>query len=182
MPKRIPDAHRTASIRRPRSDTPPAPPRSGPRRVLDDLTRPLPAEKRLVLGARNRAMIALLAVATFTALVAMLFVLPVKSWIHQGDDLAKRQHDLDVLRDANAALQAEITRLNTDAGSRQAAREQLGYVDRGEQRYLSVGDSTLSLTMPTGWPFDTVGAILAARAVVVPGSGPPAPAETTPAP
>lgn len=181
------DGHKTASIRRPRSDEPTAPTRTVPTRpapttsarraVLEDLTRQLPVDKRLVTGARNRALVALAAVAILGALLAALFVLPLKAWFGQRDDIAKRSHDLDVIRDSNAQLQAEITRLNTDDGARQAAREQLGYIQRGERRYLAVNDDVVSLTMPSGWPYDTVGRILVSRGVVL--APPAAPTATS---
>jgi cell division protein FtsB len=178
------DGHKTASIRRPRTDEPTAPTATGYRRDttrpptalsrLADRTRPTAADKRLVTGARNRALIALAAVAIITALLAALFILPVQAWFRQRDDIATRTRDLEVIRDSNAQLQAEITRLNTDDGARQAARDELGYVQRGERRYLAVNDDALSMTMPSGWPYDTVGRVLVARGVVLaPPAAPP---------
>lgn len=135
---------------------------------LDDLTRGIPADKQLISGSGRRALITLLAVAVFGGVAAMMFVLPVKSWIRQRDDIANRQHELNVIRDANARLDAEIARLQTVEGTRQAARDELGWVDRNETQYRITDDTDVALTLPTGWPFATVASILTARGVVLP--------------
>lgn len=179
------DAHKTASIRRPRDQQPTTAARRGraatssrkpstrssakrSTTLIDDLTRPIAVEKRLVTGSTKRALVALTSVAVLSALVAALFVLPVQAWFRQRDDIAKRQHELDVIRNANATLDAELARLHTDEGARQAARDELGYISRNERRYTMVDDANASLTLPGGWPFDTIGQILAKHNTLAP--------------
>ena len=108
---------------------------------------------------------ALVALATLTA---VLFLTPVRSWMRQGEDLPRRAQELDELRDANAGLEAEIARLETNGGIVQSIREQLGYVRPGEQLFTEEDPTEASMSLPTGWPFDTVGAILRLRGAPAP--------------
>ena len=160
-------AHRTASIRRmPRAEHTPTAPRRRTDR-LDDLTRGIPADKQLLSGPRKRALVTLLGVAVLGVLAALMFVLPVKWWIHQSEAISTRQHELDVIRDANSRLDAEIARLKTAEGIRQAARDELGWVDRSETQYRIVDDPNGSMILPSGWPFDALATVLTARGAVL---------------
>ena len=58
--------------------------------------------------------------------MAALFVLPVKSWFRQRDDLAERRTQLAVLTAANAQLAAEVNYLQTPDGIKEAARAEIG--------------------------------------------------------
>ncbi len=189
------DGHRTSSIVRPR---PPGRSEARPNHASDsisdsvsdgtrfaDFTRPISKERQLVGGHGKRLLIAATAAVLVTALLAAFFVLPVKSWFHQRDDIAERKRELAVLTAANAQLAADVTRLQTDDGIAEAARDEIGYVGSGEER-VTVTPSAAPLTLPAGWPFDGVTQIVAIRSAAVaptvaaPGAAPGAdPAATT---
>ncbi len=113
------------------------------------------------------------------ALVASVFVLPLQSWLGQKDELAEAQSELSILEKANNQIQAENDRLLTPEGIREAAREEIDYVEQGEQRITVSAITPPSAQLPAGWPYELVTRIvelrtaeLAAAAAVAP---PPAP-------
>lgn len=157
--------HKTSAIARPHASVERA---TGSRSTADhtrlsDFTRPHPQNRQLVKRRANRWLLALAAFAVVGALLAALFVLPVQAWLRQEDDLATKRSELAVLTDANAGLAAEVNRLDTPEGAKEAARDELGLVDRGEIR-ISVLPSAAPLTLPAGWPYDAVTQIIAVRA------------------
>ncbi len=97
------------------------------------------------------------------AVIASLFVLPLKTWFRQRDEIDIKQAELATLTQANAGLADEIGRLNTPAGVEEAAREELGFVKRGEIRITVLPAPAAPLTMPGGWPYDTFGRIMELR-------------------
>jgi cell division protein FtsB len=147
--------------------------------MLDDLTRPIEAEHRLVTGRSNRWVLGLLGVAVVGALLAALFVLPVQAWMRQQDEIEVKQHELEVLTGANAALEAEVQHLQTIEGSREAARTELGVIVRGEERISILPSTGGALPLPTGWPYDAVSQIVAVR--LAPPTTAPPPTEPPPA-
>jgi Septum formation initiator len=102
------------------------------------------------------------------AVVAALFVLPVRDWFAQDEALAEKRSELAVLERTNAELAAANARLQTDDGVREAAREEIGYVKPGEQRQTVMPVPQGPATLPTGWPYDTISQIIAVRSAVVP--------------
>ncbi|MGB8858958.1 MAG: septum formation initiator family protein [Ilumatobacteraceae bacterium] len=157
--------HKTSAIPRPKDAT-----RSRTRPVerpgearLGDFTRPIAREKQLVKGRAKRGVIALAATVITAALVAALFVLPVKAWLRQRDDIAVKDKELSALQEANAELADEVSRLQTPEGIEEAAREEIGYVERGEIRLTMLPAPPAPITMPSGWPYDTVAQIVAVR-------------------
>lgn len=165
------DGHRTTTIPRPEPRLDIA--RADNTRFTSSLTKSIPADKRLVKGRVKRLVFALAALVIAAALMASLFVLPVKSWLQQRRDLAHKQEQLAVLNDANAQLAADINRLQTVDGVKEAARQEVGYVGLGEERISVLSTADAPLTLPSGWPYDTVTQIIAVRA-----APPPAPAAT----
>lgn len=135
-------------------------------RILGDLTSPIGVERRLVRRRSNRWLLALASLAVIGALAAALFVLPVKAWLRQEDDLAEKRAELQVITDANEDLTAEVARLDTPAGAAEAARDELGVVDEGEERFSVLPGGAAPLALPAGWPYDTVTQIIAARAAI----------------
>jgi cell division protein FtsB len=129
-----------------------------------EFTRPIAQEKQLVKGRGKRAIFALIAIVIAAALIASLFVLPVKSWLRQRDDLAQKRNELAVLSDANAQLAADVNRLQTPVGIKEAARQEVGYVGVGEQRISVLSTPNAPVTLPTGWPYDAIAQIIAVRA------------------
>ena len=161
--------HKTSAIPRPKDATqavtraaerPDATNHNG---TLSDFTRPIAREKQLVKGRAKRGVIALGAMVITAALVAALFVLPVKAWLRQRDDTAVKNRELAALDQANAELSDEVGRLKTPEGIEEAAREEIGYVQRGEIRLTMLPAPPAPITMPSGWPYDTVAQIVAVR-------------------
>jgi cell division protein FtsB len=160
--------HKTSAIPRPKDPTRAAT-RAAQRPGNDDtrfadFTRPIPREKQLVRGRTKRGVIALAATVITAALVAALFVLPVQAWLRQQDDIERKQKELSVLQQANAELTNEVSRLQTAEGIEEAAREEIGYVQRGEIRLTVLPAPNAPITMPSGWPYDTMAQIVAVRA------------------
>jgi len=182
--------HKTSAIPRPRGarrvasvDDPVREGRGRRRRAKrrHDLTQPIAIERQLVTTRRNRWVLALLAVGVIGALGAALFVLPVQAWLRQQDDLDAKQAELAVLDDANNQLQQENDRLQTPEGAKEAAREQLGVTDEAEERISVLPGGAAPLTLPAGWPYDTVTQIIGARASIVAAAAQSAtPASTVP--
>ncbi|MEP7112631.1 MAG: septum formation initiator family protein [Ilumatobacteraceae bacterium] len=174
------DGHRTTSIQRPRDATRASLDRGSDSSRFAEFTRPITKDKRLVKGHGKRLVFALVALVIAAALIASLFVLPVKSWLQQRDDLARKQNQLTVLNNANAQLAADVARLQTPDGIREAARQEVGYVGFGEQRISVLATPNAPLTLPTGWPYDAISQIVAVRSIAE--TAPPDPAAPAVAP
>jgi cell division protein FtsB len=159
----VSDGHRTTCIQRPRdaarilSERAPDPSRFG------EFTMPIAKDKQLVKGRGKRLLFALVAVVIAAALAASLFVLPVKSWFQQRDDLARKQEQLAVLNNANAQLAADVNRLQTPDGIKEAARQEVGFVGVGEQRISVLTPPKAPVTLPGGWPYDAITQIVNVR-------------------
>lgn len=153
--------HKTSSIPRPKDPTRPRARTNDTRR--GEFTRPIPRDKQLVQGRGKRGTIAVFAVVVSAALVAALFVLPIKAYMRQQDDMDRKQAEVAALQQLNADLAEEVARLQTPAGIEEAAREEIGYVQRGEMRLTVLPEPDAPITMPDGWPYDTVAAIVSVR-------------------
>jgi cell division protein FtsB len=187
-------SHKTSAIARPHGVAahPSRPTRDRrDRAALDDFTRPIEAEHRLVTSRSNRWVLGLLGVGVVGALLAALFVLPVQAWMRQQDEIAVKQQELSVLTDANDNLTADVQHLQTVEGAREAARDELGVIDRGEERISILPSAAGALPLPAGWPYDAVSQIAAVRlappttaapATIVPATSAPAVVATTAAP
>jgi cell division protein FtsB len=141
--------------------------------VLSDFTSPIAREKQLVKGRGKRTLITLAAAVITAALVVALFVLPVKAFLRQRSDISRKQRELSALDQANAELAAQVNRLNTPEGVQEAAREEIGYVQRGEIRLTVLPAPAAPLTMPSGWPYDAISAVLSVRQHGIPPSTTP---------
>lgn len=159
----VSDGHRTTCIQRPREATRARLDRDVDASRFAEFTRPIAKEKRLVKGRGKRLLFALVAVVIAAALVASLFVLPVKSWLQQRDDLTRKRNELAVLNNANAQLAADVNRLQTPDGIKEAARQDVGFVVIGEQRISVLSTPNAPLTLPIGWPYDAIAQIVAVR-------------------
>jgi cell division protein FtsB len=127
-----------------------------------DFTRPIPVEKQLVRGGKRR-IIGIGAGVITAAFIAALFVLPVQAWLRQQNNLDHKDDQLAALQDANAELANEVQQLQTPDGIEQAAREEIGYVQQGEIRYTILPPPEAPITLPAGWPYDTIAKIVAVR-------------------
>jgi cell division protein FtsB len=131
--------------------------------ILSDLTSPIAREKQLVKGRGKRTLITVAAAVITAALIVALFVLPVKAYLRQRADIDRKQRELTALDQANAELTAQVNQLNTPEGVEEAAREEIGYVRRGEIRLTVLPSPAAPLTIPSGWPYDAISSILAVR-------------------
>ena len=100
------------------------------------------------------------------AIAAALFGLPVRTWFDQDSELQALEHELTEMQSVNHDLQGEVDRLQTDEGIREAAREELGHVQAGDNRQTMLELPPLPTDLPDGWPYSQVEAILAVRAAV----------------
>ncbi len=124
-------------------------------------------------------MLGIAAFAVAGAFAAALFGIPVRTYIGQDETMAERTDQLTKLQAVNADLEAEVARLRTDDGIREAAREELGYVEAGEQRSSIVDNNVVPTVLPIGWPYDLVTGIVTLRTVGPATVLTPAPAAAT---
>ncbi|HEY4331663.1 MAG TPA: septum formation initiator family protein [Ilumatobacteraceae bacterium] len=137
--------------------------RTGGTGRLRDLTAQIPDSKRIVPQRRGRLIVGLFATLIVLAIGAALFVLPIKSWIKQRDDLKTKTNELNTLTTANDQLQSDVDRLQTPAGIKEAARSELDYAGPGEKRITILPVGPAPTALPAGWPFDQVTRIIALR-------------------
>jgi cell division protein FtsB len=130
---------------------------------LGDYTRPIGIERRITRRRRSTVLLGVVALAIAGALAAALFVLPVQTYLDQDEAIAERTDQLRQLETVNGDLQREVDRLQTDDGVREAAREEIGYVEAGEQRATMMDAPALPTVLPAGWPYSLVTAIIAVR-------------------
>lgn len=161
-------APRTSAIprsRRPDDDSTAAGTR-GTRRSADgslaDLTHPISRERLLFRGQTKQLVFRVGAAVILVAIIGALFVIPVSSYLRQRDAIAVKKAELAALEQVNAELADEVTRLQTPDGIAEAAREEIGYVRKGEIRLTVLPAPAAPLTLPGGWPY---GAIAGAVAV-----------------
>jgi len=128
-----------------------------------EFTRPIAREKQLVRGRGKRTLVVVGLGVIGTALVVALFVLPVQAWLRQQDDIDRKQLELVALEQANAALTDEVNRLKTPEGIEEAAREEIGFVQRGERRLTVLPAPDAPVTLPTGWPYDAIAQIIVVK-------------------
>lgn len=138
---------------------------------LGDFTRPIPIDKRISRRPRVALLAGLFAMAIIASIGAAVFVLPIGTWRDQGDDLVQRQEQLNELQRVNRELEAEVIRLETPDGIREAAREDYGFVEVGEERASVLPLPPLPTDLPDGWPYNIVNQIIDVRL----GSSTPAP-------
>ncbi len=142
---------------------------------LGDVTRPIHIDRRITKQRRSTILLAVIALGIAGALAAALFVLPVQTYVNQNDRLAQRRDQLAQLETVNDDLRAEVVRLRTDDGIREAAREELGMVEVGERRRSMLDLPDVPTQLPTGWPYSIVSGIAEIRR-----NPPPPPPTSTP--
>ncbi len=113
-----------------------------------------------------------IALAVIATLAGAVVILPIGTWRDQDRDLQQRQAELDALVAQTSRLAAEVDRLQTPDGIRDAARQEIGYVQSGEVRQSVLPAPALPTDLPAGWPYNGVTEIFAAR------TAGPAPAPT----
>jgi len=118
-------------------------------------------------------MLAIIALAIAGALAAALFGLPIQTYFNQDERLDQRRDQLAQLESVNDDLRNEVARLDTVDGVREAAREELGFVEAGEHRESILDFPAVPTDLPDGWPYSLVNDITELRRNPAP---PPAPA------
>jgi cell division protein FtsB len=151
---------KTTSIPRPKE---PAKASDDGRSRLGDFTRPIPVEKRLFRRPKLALFSGVFVLLVIATIAAAVFILPMGTWFDQGEQLGERQAELDELQRVNAELSGEVERLGTDEGVREAAREEIGFVEEGDQRSTILPLPALPRTLPDGWPYNVVTEIFAVR-------------------
>lgn len=130
---------------------------------LGDITRPIHIDRRITKQRRSTMLLGLVAVAIAGALAAALFVLPVQTYFGQDARLDQRSDQLAQLEQVNDDLRAEVERLRTDDGVREAARVELGMVEAGERRQSVLALPDVPTDLPDGWPYSLVSGIADVR-------------------
>lgn len=97
------------------------------------------------------------------ALVASLFVFPVRTWLHQRNLLAERRAEYAAYEDIVENLQDQVNYLQSPAGLRDAIRTQLGYLAPDEKRVPLMEAPELSATFPERWPYTIVSTMMLVR-------------------
>ncbi|TDT15577.1 cell division protein FtsB [Ilumatobacter fluminis] len=165
-------------------DKPARPAADAGRSRLGDVTRPVVRDRRVLVGPRSSTvLLALVALGIAGALAYALFGIPFRTLFEQDERIAERTEQVDELEAVVADLRSEVDRLNTEDGIREAAREELGYVETGEIRESILDYPDLPTDLPNGWPYSVVNEITTVRRGGLPApSGAVAPAPTTVAP
>jgi len=130
---------------------------------VGDLTRPLQVDRRITSNRRGGILLTIVALAIAGALGAALFVLPVKTLFAQDSEIERTRDELAQLQAVNDDLRDEVERLRTDDGIREAAREQLGFIEEGELRQSIKDLPPVPTDLPDGWPYSLVEGIVAMR-------------------
>ena len=151
---------RTTSIARPR-ELPTASDEGRSR--LGDFTRPIPVDKRIFRRPKFALFGGIFVLLVIGTIAAAVFILPMGTWLDQDDQLVQRQAELDELQRVNGQLAGEVDRLGTDDGVREAAREEIGFVEEGDQRSTILPLPGVPRDLPDGWPYNVVTQIFAAR-------------------
>ncbi len=151
---------KTTSIPRPKE---PAKASDDGRSRLGDFTRPIPVEKRILRRPKLALFGGLFVLLVIGTIAAAVFVLPLGTWFDQDEQLVQRQAELDELQRVNGQLAGEVDRLRTDDGVREAAREEIGFVEEGARRSTFLPLPPLPRDLPDGWPYNVVTQIFAAR-------------------
>ena len=103
----------------------------------------------------SRARVALIALGIVATL--FVFVFPTRSYLDQRREVGAKQHDVNVLKEQNDKLAAEVSQLQTPAEIERMAREQFHMVFPGEQAFNVSPAATTTTTVPqAGLPQDRV--------------------------
>lgn len=117
----------------------------------------------LVRSRRLRIATMPVGVIMLFALVASLFVFPVRTWLHQRNLLEERQAEYAAYEDIVENLQDQVNYLQSPAGLRDAIRTQLGFLAPDEKRVPLMEAPELSATFPERWPYTIVSTMMLVR-------------------
>lgn len=148
------------------------------RSALDDLTRPIARDRRLVRGRIARWLVPVAAFGLVVAFAFVLFIRPVQTYYEQNRIIEERTTQYEQIATVIGQLEAEVERLKTPDGIKEAAREQVGYIDAGEQRVTINQTGQVPTDLPDGWPYSMATQILATRSASPTPNAAPAPDDT----
>jgi len=134
------------------------------RSLTRELTRPVPRDSRLFQRRSTRTLVVAAGVGLAVVVGLVLFAFPINDYITQRQSIDRTEAEFAALEDANEQIQADIQRLETPSGIKEAARRELGYLMPGERRLALLDLPGVTGNLPATWPYDTVTAILAVRA------------------
>ena len=156
---------------------------------LGDSTRPVVRERRILTDWRGTLLLAVVALGIAGALATALFLIPIRTLFDQSSRIDDRTAQVGELEAVVTDLEREVARLRTEDGVREAAREELGFIQAGEIRETVLDFPDLPLDLPDGWPYSLVNDITHLRrggpppvAVTIPPSPSPGEAVTDEAP
>lgn len=124
---------------------------------------------------RGTVLLAVVAVGIAGALATALFLIPIRTLFDQNSRIDERTAQVGELEAVVTDLEREVARLSTEDGIREAAREELGFIQAGEIRETVLDFPDLPLDLPDGWPYSLVNDITYLRR-----GGPPPVAVTVP--
>lgn len=101
----------------------------------------------------RRVMWPALATAVLAAFVS-LGVLPARTYLEKKEAVASAEAELATLQTQNAAAQAHVDALQTDAEIERIAREQYGLVKPGDEKYQVLPAPEDPVVIPDAWPFN----------------------------
>jgi cell division protein FtsL len=106
----------------------------------------------LARGARRLAVPLL--VAVLVSGVLFLGVFPTRTYLNQRRSIAEAEARLDQLQSANADLQQQRDRLQSDEEIERIARAQYGLAKPGEEVYHLLPPPEDPVEVPDAWPFN----------------------------
>ena len=113
--------------------------------------------------SRTTLLIGAVSLVVVGAAITSVIVLPLQTYLGQGDEIDRLETELERMTAINDDLQAEVDRLRTDTGVKEAARDQLGYVSNGDERETILPFPDLPTDLPNGWPYGVIDKVMSFR-------------------
>lgn len=110
--------------------------------------------------SRTTLLIGAVSLVVVGAAITSVIVLPLQTYLGQGDEIDRLETELERMTAINDDLQAEVDRLRTDTGVEEAARDQLGYVSDGDERETILPFPDLPTDLPNGWPYGVIDEVM----------------------
>jgi cell division protein FtsB len=118
------------------------------------------APRRTGLGRAARRLVAPAILTVVTIGVLVLGAFPTKTLLDQRRTAASSEAQLEQLQASNAAAQAQVDALRTDAKVEELARTDYGYAKPGEEVYHVLPPARDPVRVPEAWPFTALGGSL----------------------
>lgn len=105
--------------------------------------------------ARRRALVGLAVLVLFVG-VLLVAVFPTRTWWDQRSETAEAEAELAEVRAERERTAALIETLETPEEIARRAKEELGYVNPGEEAFAILPAPVDPIGLPDGWPFTGV--------------------------